>query len=230
MGLNDAYKEQFKQFVLQKLPDFYKGIGEFYQKRGGNSDSLTYFENHWPRFEMMIDIAREIWPESACEIGSFFPYTTYFWKCKNPALTIDLYDIILRELKGDVKPYDVDGIKLIDLNLCTEKLPDKGYDLIILSEVLEHLPINLMQFSNEVVRLLNPCGYLIVSYPCQGYAPQCGYDKDMTGYDFNFLQEGHLREFTWDTVDLFFTGLSRIKKWELFYKAYGKMVICLYQR
>lgn len=229
-----GYKEVFRSFVTDRLADFHKGIGSFYLERGGNPDSLTYFENHWPRFEAMIRICLDngITPDSVvqlCELGSFYPYTTLFYRENSPAvLPIDLYDIITREVAG-AEPYDVDGVRLIEFNLCTERLPDKQYDLIILSEVMEHLPIDLFKFEKEVERLVKPGGHLVVTYPLGGKNAK-DYYKEYPERDFTRLQEDHVREFTRETVKLFFRHLQLVAEVELTYKAYGLITICLYRR
>lgn len=229
-----TYKAFFRDYVTNRLSDFYIGIGSFYRERGGNPDSLTYFENHWPRFEAMIRICLEngIKPDSVkqlCELGSFYPYTTYYYKMSTLAETkIDLYDIITREV-ADAEPYDVDGVRLIDFNLCTERLPDKQYDLIILSEVMEHLPINLVAFEKDVQRLIKPGGHIVVTYPLGGKNAK-DYEKFYPERDFERLQEDHVREFTRETVKLFFKDLQLVAQRDVTYKAYGLITICLYQR
>lgn len=228
-----GYKEVFRSFVTDKLADFYKGIGSFYQERGGNPDSLTYFENHWPRFEAMIRICLDngITPDSVeqlCEIGSFYPYTTLFFKNNNPDTRIDLYDIITQEV-ADAQPYNVDGVRLIEFNLCIQSLPEVQYDLIILSEVMEHLPINLFKFEQEVQRLIKPGGHLVVTYPLGGKNAK-QYGKEFPERDFSRLQEDHVREFTPNTVKLFFNDLQPISQVDVNYRAYGLITICLYQR
>lgn len=231
-----AYKAFFRAFVEYQLSDFYAGIGGFYKERGGDPDSLTYFENHWPRFEAMIRICLDngIEPDSAkqlCELGSFYPYTTLFYKMNALAdadMRIDLYDIITREV-ADAEPYDVDGVRLIDFNLCTERLPDKQYDLIILSEVMEHLPINLFAFEKDVEQLIKPGGHIVVTYPLGGKNAK-DYEKFYPERDFERLQEDHVREFTRDTVKLFFKDLQLVAQLDVTYKAYGLITICLYRR
>jgi SAM-dependent methyltransferase len=163
-----------------------------------------------------------------CEIGSWYPYTTLYWKMHNSGTRIDLYDIICREI-AEAIPYDVDGVKLIDFNLCLDKYPDIQYDLVILSEVIEHLPINLIKFQDDVIKLIKPGGVLLVTYPLGGRNAK-NYDKEYPERDFTKLQEDHVREFTGETVKLFFNELTLIDQRDVTYPAYGLITICLYQR
>ena len=229
---HETYREEFEYFVKNKLTPFYEGLKPFYAARGATDDSLSYFRNHYPRFQAMIDICikngvRDM--SDMCELGSWYPFTTYFFKLLNPLGTkIDLYDIITK-IEPNLKPYDVDGVKLHEINFNREKLPDKQYDLIILSEVMEHLPINLFRFEQEVINIMKDDGYLVVSYPMIGTNAK-DYDKDLEGYDLDGLGEPHLREFTTDTVTLFFRDLKLIDQCDVNYPAYGHIRIMLYKK
>lgn len=230
-----SYKDSFRGFVKSNLTQFYVGVGPFYSARNKDRspDSLTYFNNHYDRFEAMIDLCvkngvQYLKIASVAELGSFYPYVSYYFKCRNPEVTIDLYDIILREhcAPGTV-PYNVDGVRLIDFNFCIDEFSDVKYDLIFLSEVMEHLPINLFSFAKKVIGILKPGGFLLVTYPLHGKNAR-DYGTNLKGYDYTKLQEDHIREFTSDKVNLFFKDLTKVAEEEGRFKAYGKIKLVLY--
>lgn len=228
------YRVAFSQFVTERLHAFYAGIAEFYRERGGNPDSLSYFINHWPRFEAMVKLCvdKGVDPSTimhACELGSWYPYTSFYWRTQNPDCQIDLYDIIVQELGGQVSEYNIDGVWLRNFNLCTDPLPPEEYDMVIVSEVLEHLPCNVTALCDDIVRIVKPGGYLLVTYPLGGKNAR-HYDRVMTEIDQTKLFEGHLREFTRDTVGLFFPKLKLVGSADVRYPAYGLIRVCLYQR
>lgn len=228
----EEYRAFFESFVRSRLTSFYDAIKPFYQARGGNPDSLTYFRAHWPRFEAMIDATRACFVEpsalnTVCEIGSFYPYTTLYFKWLNPALKIDLFDIMPREIGSP--GYDIDGVRLVDLNLCTEPLPKAGHDVVVLSEVIEHLPIDLFAFERAVIDTVAPGGILVVTYPLGGKNAK-DYGKVFADRNMERLQEDHVREFTVDTVPLFFKSMNLIDQRDVRYPAYGLIRVCSYQR
>ena len=235
-----TYKEKFATFVATRLQAFHKGISPWcaarrspWQKRHNvHVDSLTYFDAHWPRFEAMIKLCADAgvaWNLSQiCELGSWYPYTSYYWKAINPSCKIDLYDIIVRELE-QVSEYDVDGVRLMGLNLCTDPLPTKHYDLVIVSEVLEHLPCDIHKLCANISGIVQPGGHLLVTYPLGGINAK-DYDKNMDQHDHNHLVEGHIREYTHETVKLFFNDLRLLGSRDVQYPAYGLIKVCLYQR
>lgn len=235
------YADDFAYFVTTKLKAFHDGISPWcaarrsawQKKHNVPVDSLTYFTAHWPRFEAMLKLCNDsdITPDSLshiCELGSWYPYTTYYWKSRNPKCKIDLYDIIVREV-SEVSEYDVDGVRLIDFNLCTESLPDKQYDMVVVSEVLEHLPCNIFALCSDISEIVKPGGFLLVTYPLGGINAR-DYDRVMDHRDQEHLVEEHIREFTHETADWFFKDLNLVGSCHVEYPAYGLIKICLYQR
>lgn len=235
-----AYKKAFAQFVTERLKAFHEGISPWcaarrspWQKRHNvHVDSLTYFEDHWPRFEAMLNLCNNVGINAddlshICELGSWYPYTSYYWST-NSLIEIDLYDIIVREVP-EVSEYNVDGVRLIGHNLCMDPLPDKKYDMVIVSEVLEHLPCNIHALCEEISKIVRPGGHLLVTYPLGGRHAK-DYRQNLVGYDFNHLVEEHIREYTHETTKLFFNDLKLIGSRDIIYPAYGLIKICLYQR
>ncbi len=231
------YKEDFCELVTNKLATFYAAIGPFYAARNkdGSSDSLTYFHAHYDRFRDMLAMCENngvhpVLLTNVAELGSFYPYVSYYFQLQNPLINIDLYDIIMREYcTPETVGYDVDGVKLIDFNLCTDEFPAVSYDLIFLSEVMEHLPTDLFHFEKRVIDILTPGGYLLVTYPLQGNHAK-DYELNLIGYDYSKLNEGHIREFTDETTKLFFKDLTKVAESTGHYKAYGEIKLVLYKK
>lgn len=238
----EYYADNFARFVTTKLKEFHNGISPWcaarrspwQKKHNVPADSLTYFTAHWPRFEAMIRLCNEagitadhLW--QICELGSWYPYTSYYWKTRISLCKIDLFDIITRELPEMVSEYDVDGVRLRGHNLCTDPMPDKEYDMVIVSEVMEHLPCDIFRLCDDIERVVKRGGYLLVTYPLGGNNAQ-GYGESLNAYDHNHLVEGHVREYTHETTKLFFNDLTLVDECDVTYPAYGLIKICLYQR
>lgn len=228
---SDEYKKIFSEFILNKCTQVYEALRPFYAERGATDDSLSYFRNHFDRFEKMIEVIEKncLDISSISEVGSFYPYVSYYFNREYGIKPIDLYDIILNELGNPCEPYDVDGVKLINYNVCLQKLSatNKKYDLVICSEIMEHLPINMFEFEKDLLSIINPNKYLLATFPLGGRNAQ-GYELNLNR-NLNRLQEDHVREYTADTTNLFFTDLKLIESVVIKAKAYGRIRICLYQ-
>jgi len=217
----EKYKEEFKDFLIGK--GFYQQIEMWYE--GKTTNSLKYFNDHFPRFRAMIELLeknKKIEPLFIAEMGSFYPYTSFYF---HPSC-IDLYDIIgIRYLTFDKGT----EITLHNYNVCTDELyfMKQCYDLVILSEVLEHLPCNLFEVEKKIMNIIEDDGYLIVTYPLGGKNAK-DYDK-IIGSPLKSYGE-HLREFTEETVNLFFQSLTKVDESYVNYPAYGYTKIILYQK
>lgn len=221
----ETYKAKFLGYAKNNLSEFYRGITPWQVSESGHDDSLLYFTNHFERFWAMICLAKEHIgkPKSLCEIGSFYPYVCMYWSGK-----IDLYDIV-PIICPSALPYNTQQVTLYPFNICTEDFPlNKHYDFITLSEVLEHLPVNLFEIEKKVIDVLAPGGYILVTYPIQYQNHTFGYEKVMG--DPNKMYGEHLREFTPETTKLFFKKLTKIDSVTMSYPAYGKTILTLYQK
>jgi hypothetical protein len=205
------YEKDFIIFVETKLKTFYDSVKPFYVSRINNPDSMIYFRQQLPRFCKMIDILERnnVCPKSIAELGSFYPYATYYFN-KRYKSSIVLYDLICRT--SNAVSYDVDGIKLVDSNIVTD--PIGQYDLYVFSMVIEHLPCNLFEFCNKIVNTMPIGSYLYVSYPTGGKNAK-DYGKELCS-DSNKLFDEHLREFTFNTTKLFFKQLRVVDKERIF--------------
>jgi len=221
----EEYRRKFREFVLGPCRPFYEGVKPWQMGEAWHDDSLLYFEQHLPRFWRMVEMLKPVVPGLAgpfCELGSFYPYTLYYF-----GRPVDLYDLVPRVCLTAM-PYDVGGVRLQAFNLCTDELPRDRYAVVVMSEVLEHLPCDLLAVQRKVSAAVRPGGYLLVTYPAQYGNEAHGYDRCMG--DSAVLHGGHLREFTAETVAQFFTDLRVVSTEEFTYPAYGRTFAVLYKK
>jgi len=175
-----------------------------------------YFEGHIPRFlvgkhfiEKYCNISDGF---SILDAGTQFPYQTYYLTEKYKVKIIYL-DILQR-----VPPPNVQFIKG---NLCLDPLP-KGFDLVICTEVFEHLPCNLYKVKEKIVASSKK--YLLFSFPLRGRNAK-DYDKDLK-LDFR-KHYNHLREFTFKTAFEFVKGLKVIEHKAVKTRAYAGNILVM---
>ena len=214
----------FEQFVKEDLIDFHNRLRPIYTEwsSGRTDDCLSYYFNHKPRFDKMLEVLRRnnVKTDRVAELGSFLPYTAYSLE----TLAVDCFDILFTYYNID--NFQSGKFKFQGINLCYN-LPTEQYDLKILSEVIEHLPVSLIDLQKRVIDSMNSGEFLLMTYPMAGVNAK-DYEKDYGDYE-RFRHE-HLREFTDETVAQFFTDLIKVDEDELTYPAYGRMRIVLYKK
>jgi len=118
------------------------------------------------------------------ELGSPYPYYSYYFYEKYNVRTVSA------DIGIETWSYN-QNISFQKLNLCKDEI--RGYwDVIILSEVFEHLPCNLYRVRDMIYNHLRPHGLILYSFPTLMVSAE-PLDKDLP-LDFN-KQYGHLREF-----------------------------------
>jgi SAM-dependent methyltransferase len=161
-----------------------------------------YFDSHLPRFDLSLNVFREFLADkdikTVADIGSWFPFASiYFKKTKNS----DVWCFSL-EIK---EPYHKDGVSFNYLNL--NRPDDIGtFDLVILTECLEHLPSSELRALMFAWFSVKNGGHLFVSFPCGGIN-SVGHEKDLINYDWG-IPHAHIREFTPEVADHFVSLLG----------------------
>ena len=161
-NLQDAYQEWVLQ-LFDEAPDRFKGE----LTPAEIQDGLSYFEFHQRRFAYLVDVLAEVkasdapgGTSSALDIGP-----SYFTLALSEVLGLDVtaldFHPQLRGLGAAV------GIDLVVHDLCDPDIPlaDGSFDLILFSEVIEHIPKHPGAILDEFNRLLKPGGILIVQTP-----------------------------------------------------------------
>jgi hypothetical protein len=156
----------------------------------------AYFDGHYPRFELGVRMLSEnlTFDEKSqiLELGSPLPFYSY------PFVKLHCSHAMVLDLSIE-SPYWFEDIYFDSFNICNDKLAINSWDLIIMTEVWEHLPCNLLEVRNQVVDAIKHGGFLYTSFPLLGKnASMENYNKVWTP-DFSKSYE-HLREFTEETA------------------------------
>jgi len=148
---------------------------------------IGYFKGHIKRFNLVIDMIETLKPMNwkILEVGSPYPFISYFFyshfNCT--CQCSDLYD---RTWKIDNRLF------FKKCNLCLDEI-EGVWDLIIASEVFEHLPCNLIKVKEKILGAIRPNGYTLFSFPLKSTAKE-EFTHEYENKDF-IKAHGHLREF-----------------------------------
>lgn len=128
-----------------------------YQKK---KKDYSFFENE-KRFEILEDLILHQHPERVLDIGCGSGYLAFLLKQKNPHVFIHGFDLSSEGLK---MAEHIDKKYKLDINYQNIPENDNFYDIVVCSEVLEHL-INVRHCLTEINRILKKEGELIVTVP-----------------------------------------------------------------
>lgn len=116
-----------------------------------------YFEIHSVRYDYLISRIRSISPiAKILDVGAYPPYI--FNQLEK--LNYDVYGVASNHEK-------IKSPKIKILNIEKNRLPwpDNTFEIIIFTEVLEHLPHSALFPLKEMLRVLKPGGHLLLSTP-----------------------------------------------------------------
>jgi len=180
------------------------------------STDLEYFKGHIPRFligkhfiERYCNISDGF---SILDVGTGFPFQVYY-------LTHE-YNIRIVYLDPH-KRTPPPKTEFIRGNVCLDTLPI-GFDLVICTEVFEHLPCNLYKVKDKLIKSSKK--YLLFSFPLKGVNAR-DYDKDLK-LDFRKVH-GHLREFTTKTAFEFVKDLKILEHQTVYTPSYGGNILVM---
>ncbi|UCH02886.1 MAG: methyltransferase domain-containing protein [Candidatus Bathyarchaeota archaeon] len=209
-----AYIRTILTFLKQYLPHMHEAHTML-------ADQLPWFIIGKHLLEKHVQITENT---KILEAGSFAPLQTLFFRKKGASL-------ICCDLHTDLWRID-ETFYHFRCNLCYDDFGEETFDIVICTEVLEHLPCNLYMVRNKLIRCCKNHGFLLVSFPLKG--------KLSAPYSHEFLQENdwntehdHLREFTESTAIQFLTHpeLKLVKKQKVYTYGYGgEILVALYKK
>jgi 2-polyprenyl-3-methyl-5-hydroxy-6-metoxy-1,4-benzoquinol methylase len=126
---------------------------------------------HCTRYDWIVEAIRQAAEgsrESALEVGPCSGvYLPTLASLHREVTATDIEDEYLRHLAPLVKQYA--NLNLMEDDITASRLPPVSFDLVLCTEVLEHI-VTSQQALLQIYRLLKPGGVLIVSTP-QRYSP-----------------------------------------------------------
>lgn len=217
-------KDNFKDFVMQDLQQYYDKLRPVYLEwtSGKTDDCLSYYFNHIERFNAMVSLIKKnnVPTQKIAELGSFLPYVAFEFKPD----VVDCFDIV--PIMFNIPDFSYENYNFYGMNLCKE-VPMGRYDLRIISEVIEHLPCDLIAFQNTLIDSMIEGEYLLVTYPMHGHNAK---DYNLDFGDHDRMRAEHVREFTNETYKSFFSTLTKIDEADVRYWAYGHIKLVLYRK
>jgi len=185
-----------------------------------------YFIGHFPRFWAQVQmIDKHIHLNRSAKLldcGTYFPFASYYlyhkFGCEVTFCDLETRHIIVN-----------DKVKNFRSNICYDDYGTEVYDVVLLTEVLEHLPCNMLKARDKILKSIKPDGWLLASYPLKG-ANAANYDEDLPG-DWNTAHYTHIREFTQETAESFITGLPVVDRNVIYTTQYaGNIYQILYKK
>lgn len=124
------------------------------------------FKNHedLPRVHKVLGFLRSIWPENLLDVGSgrgvfLFPFLCAF--PATPVTSVDLLDYRV-EFLNDIQRGGIDQLTAMQMDICSNELSEKSFDVVTMLEVLEHIP-DVQKAVCSAVRLAKR--YVVVTVP-----------------------------------------------------------------
>jgi len=227
----DEWISEYDRRIRSDLEEFDKSDSlietSFSTKRYFEYDHYSRYLDAWRLLQLNLP---DLENAQVLEAGSYFPYMsypfidTYNWNVK--VFCVNLKKLYFFKNKKCVIEYG---------NLCTDDLGNSIYDLIIATEVLEHLPANIFRVVERIKRALKPNGYFLVSFPMGGYNAK-DYEKDLIQIEDQYFPERyrlgnpHLREYNNGTIESIVTGMKLLYEKRSTPIAYNYIIQRLYQK
>jgi hypothetical protein len=179
------YFEKFRETFINN-PELLNKLGTSQQ------DQSNYFNGHIERFHLSFDMLKNITPDKVCDVGTLLPYVSFYFALSGSELNC------LCPMKNEKAVMSKFNLFFRDFNICFDTVPKA--DLILCTECLEHLPVNIFEMVDKLCSAVNPEGYLFLSFPCGGVNAK---DYDKTLGDPLQVYSKHIREFNANTSQMF---------------------------
>ncbi len=142
-----------------------------FAKHGGTD--YNYLEHHWPRFvttKLEVESTRPL-PQSAkiLDIGAHWLHQAMLYALDGHKVTaLDLPVTMIDA--GVLQTADTMGIRLLaneDLEhpAALSQIADNEFDLVLFTEIIEHITFNPVDMWRELYRVLKPGGRIVVTTP-----------------------------------------------------------------
>jgi 2-polyprenyl-3-methyl-5-hydroxy-6-metoxy-1,4-benzoquinol methylase len=145
-------------------------ISEF-RKYGGTSEG--YFSDHYKRYLITLEEFLSTWKYESrnrvLDVGAHWLHQSLVWRRAGfDVAALDLPGTFeVESVKNIAQGHGISLIKCSNLEQVTEleTFADDSFDVIIFSEIIEHITFNPVRFWIQIHRILSPGGRIIVTTP-----------------------------------------------------------------
>ncbi|MGH2565260.1 MAG: methyltransferase domain-containing protein [Ginsengibacter sp.] len=162
-------------------------------------EEIEYQNYHWKRFNFAFQLIRKLKPENALEIG---PYTLTH-NLVRAGVQVDTLGFISEKITG-VRTHS--NFDLNQIGGHPEEMLSGNYDLVVVSEVIEHVVLDLDTIFIQLNKLTKIGGCVLIQTPNavalkKRAAMFFGKNPfEMIRNDYRPGYGGHIREFTMDEL------------------------------
>jgi 2-polyprenyl-6-hydroxyphenyl methylase/3-demethylubiquinone-9 3-methyltransferase len=158
--------------VMPGIPSFDELVG-LLRNHGGTRGPDLYLAQHYQRFVVTLEEFTSTWSRErgrrVLDVGAHWLHQAVLWRHAGFEVTaVDLPGTF--EVEGTRKvaeAFDISLLKCPNLELAREfeNLPDNSVDVVLFTEILEHITFNPVLFWHQVYRVLAPGGRILVTTP-----------------------------------------------------------------
>ena len=149
----------------------YDELVGIFQAYGGTPE--LYLSRHFQRFVVTLDQFRSTWNlQRGCrvlDVGAHWLHQAVLWQRAGFELTaFDLPGTFeVESVKRVAEALDITLLKCPDMEQSREleSVPDNSFDVVLFTEIIEHITFNPATFWKQVYRVLAPGGRIVVTTP-----------------------------------------------------------------
>lgn len=198
---------------------------KFFEEFGGTD--VEYLSHHFPRFRATVDELQTGWSAGigsrVLDVGAHWLHqASLLWGEGYHVTAADLPTTLeLNSVKAAAARMSMDLIPIADLSKPAElrALAADSFDLVIFSEIIEHITFNPVEFWREIYRVLRPGGRIVITTPnyyspysrvwnftrfMQGFGGGISVDEILTQHTYSH----HWKEFSVRELIYYFARLS----------------------
>ena len=154
---------------MKSFPDIEDYKGRFFQ--GSNIPDGNYLNTHYPRFKMTWDFAWRKTDKIATllDVGAHWLHQSVVYAKRGVEVTAAELPTTLNApvVQKVAEEHDIKLVSYTDLSKpeVFDQLPENHYEVVLFTEIIEHITFNPVDMWKAIYRVLRPGGRIIVTTP-----------------------------------------------------------------